>query len=114
MRSLVPQASSLRRWAATLVASIGALLAGVAHAASPAAPVAGSRGMVVSAQHLASDVGADILRRGRNPVDAAVAVGYALAVVYPQAGNIGGGGFMTLRLADGPTRVASWKPVATG
>lgn len=113
MRSLVPQASSLRRWAATLVASIGALLAGVAHAASPA-PVAGSDGMVVSAQHLASDVGADILRRGGNAIDAAVAVGYALAVVYPQAGNIGGGGFMTLRLADGPTRVASWKPVATG
>ena len=57
--------------------------------------------MVVTAQHLASDVGADVLRRGGNAVDAAVAVGYALAVVYPQAGNIGGGGFMTLRLADG-------------
>jgi gamma-glutamyltranspeptidase/glutathione hydrolase len=57
--------------------------------------------MVVSAQHLASDVGADVLRRGGNAIDAAVAVGYALAVVYPQAGNIGGGGFMTLRLANG-------------
>jgi gamma-glutamyltranspeptidase/glutathione hydrolase len=69
--------------------------------AADLAPVASRRGLVVTAQHLASEVGADILRRGGNAIDAAVAVGYALAVVYPQAGNIGGGGFMTLRLADG-------------
>ena len=67
------------------------------------APVAGRSGMVVSAQHLATEVGVDVLRRGGNAVDAAVAVGYALAVVYPAAGNLGGGGFMTLRLADGST-----------
>ena len=111
MRSLVLQASSLRRWAATLFASIGVLLASVAQAASPA-PVAGSGGMVVSAQHLASEVGADVLRRGGNAVDAAVAVGYALAVVYPQAGNIGGGGFMTLRLADGRTTFLDFREKA--
>ncbi len=64
-------------------------------------PVHGAHGMVVTAQALASEVGADILRRGGNAVDAAVAVAYALAVVYPAAGNIGGGGFLTLHQPDG-------------
>jgi gamma-glutamyltranspeptidase/glutathione hydrolase len=75
-------------------------LLGVVHAAS-VAPVAAENGMVVTAQHLATEVGVDVLRRGGNAIDAAVAVGYALAVVYPAAGNLGGGGFMTLQLADG-------------
>jgi len=80
---------------------------GVAHlapafAASPA-PVEGQNGMVVTAQHLASQVGVDVLKSGGNAVDAAVAVGYTLAVVYPTAGNLGGGGFMTIRLKDGTT-----------
>src|SRR5450432_2147086 len=70
------------------------------HAAS-IAPVVAENGMVVTAQHLATEVGVDVLKRGGNAVDAAVAVGYALAVVYPAAGNLGGGGFMTLQLADG-------------
>ncbi|TPM14180.1 gamma-glutamyltransferase [Mesorhizobium sp. B2-3-5] len=69
-------------------------------AASPA-PAKGENGMVVTAQHLASEVGVDVLKKGGNAVDAAVAVGYALAVVYPNAGNIGGGGFMTIRFKDG-------------
>ena len=76
------------------------LFVGVVHAAS-VAPVAAENGMVVTAQHLATEVGVDVLRRGGNAVDAAVAVGYVLAVVYPAAGNLGGGGFMTLQLADG-------------
>lgn len=100
-----------RRWAAGLAATLGVLVAGIAHAAAPA-PIAGSGGMVVTAQHLASDVGADILRRGGNAIDAAVAVGYALAVVYPQAGNIGGGGFMTVRLADGRTTFLDFREKA--
>ncbi|UQE03205.1 gamma-glutamyltransferase [Bradyrhizobium japonicum] len=69
--------------------------------AASVAPAAAQNGMVVSAQHLATQVGVDVLKRGGNAVDAAVAVGYALAVVYPAAGNLGGGGFMTIQLADG-------------
>ncbi len=64
-------------------------------------PVSGEKGMVVTSQHLASQVGADILKQGGNAIDAAVAVGYALAVTNPCCGNIGGGGFPTIHLADG-------------
>ena len=66
-----------------------------------AAPVSAENGMVVTAQALATRVGVDVLKQGGNAIDAAVAVGYALAVVYPAAGNLGGGGFVTLQLADG-------------
>jgi gamma-glutamyltranspeptidase / glutathione hydrolase len=64
-------------------------------------PVIAENGMVVTSQHLASEVGVQILKQGGNAVDAAVAVGYALAVTNPCCGNIGGGGFATLHLADG-------------
>jgi gamma-glutamyltranspeptidase/glutathione hydrolase len=76
------------------------LVTGVAHAASPA-PVAAEQGMVVTAQQYATRIGVDVLKRGGNAIDAAVAVGYALAVVYPAAGNLGGGGFMTVQFGDG-------------
>jgi len=85
-----------------MLSSIALTAAGLsgAHAAAPA-DVESADGMVVTAQHLASDVGAAILRQGGNAVDGAVAVGYALAVTHPCCGNLGGGGFMTIHLADG-------------
>jgi gamma-glutamyltranspeptidase / glutathione hydrolase len=81
---------------------------------TPAAPAAleSRGGMVVTAQHLASDVGAAILRRGGNAVDAAVAVGYALAVTHPCCGNLGGGGFMTIHLADGTNTFINFREKA--
>jgi hypothetical protein len=89
-----------RRSVLGLALALGSAWLPAAQAAS-VAPVAAENGMVVTAQHLASQVGVDVLKRGGNAVDAAVAVGYALAVVYPAAGNLGGGGFMTIQLADG-------------
>ena len=66
-----------------------------------ARPVIARHAMVVSAQHLATQVGVQILKQGGNAIDAAVAVGYAEAVVHPCCGNIGGGGFMVVHLASG-------------
>ena len=75
-------------------------------------PVRARNGMVVSLHHLAADVGLDILKAGGNAVDAAVATGFALAVVYPFAGNIGGGGFMLLRMHDGKTTFIDYREQA--
>lgn len=83
---------------------------------SPLGLVADSA-MVVSAHPLASQVGADIMRQGGNAVDAAIATQFALAVVYPAAGNIGGGGFMVVRQADGTTDALDFRekaPLAGG
>jgi len=68
--------------------------------------------MVVSGSGIASEVGRDILRQGGNAVDAAVGVGFALAVVHPEAGNIGGGGFMVIRLKDGTVHSLDYRETA--
>ena len=92
--------TEITKWQTVGVAVL-ALVGSPSLRAASQTPVAAPNGMVVSAQHLATKVGVDVLRRGGNAIDSAVAVGYALAVVYPAAGNLGGGGFMTVQLADG-------------
>ncbi|MBV9214962.1 MAG: gamma-glutamyltransferase [Acidobacteria bacterium] len=75
-------------------------------------PVRGKHAMVASQQEIASQIGIDILKRGGNAVDAAIAVGLALAVAYPQAGNIGGGGFMLMRNAKGESHAIDYREMA--
>jgi gamma-glutamyltranspeptidase / glutathione hydrolase len=75
-------------------------------------PAKAQHGMVVSVHHLASDAGIEMLRAGGNAVDAAVATGFALAVVHPVAGNLGGGGFLLLRMRDGKTTFIDYREKA--
>ncbi len=92
---------------AAVVAGLGAGL----WAASPI-PVKARHGMVVSSHHLASDVGVQVLKEGGNAIDAAIATGFALAVTHPAAGNIGGGGFMVVRTADGKVTAFDFRETA--
>ena len=75
-------------------------------------PVSAENGMVVSASSYASEIGVEILKKGGNAIDAAVAVGFALAVTYPSAGNIGGGGFMVIHLANGKNTTIDFREKA--
>jgi gamma-glutamyltranspeptidase/glutathione hydrolase len=77
-------------------------------------PVRGRHAMVASQHHLASEIGVSILKKGGNAVDAAIAVGLALAVVYPEAGNLGGGGFMLIRRNDGQAFAIDYREMAPG
>ena len=73
------------------------------------APVSAEHAVVVSTDSVASAIGALIMQEGGNAVDAAIAVSFALAVVNPQAGNIGGGGFMVVRMADGTAAALDYR-----
>src|SRR5271165_2545615 len=92
------------------------LLAGLLALAAPLRaaiqPVHAAHAIVVSVHELGSAAGVEIMRAGGNAIDAAVATGFALAVVYPQAGNLGGGGFMLIRMTDGRTRFVDYREKA--
>src|SRR5579864_1814942 len=78
----------------------------------PAQTAVAQHGMVVAQESAAAQIGADILQKGGNAVDAAVAVGFALAVTYPRAGNLGGGGFMVIHRADGENAAIDYRETA--
>src|SRR6202795_3541739 len=100
--TLLVQSSIMRLRAAILLAAVLAMLPS-SPLLSAREPVRARHAMVVAEESLAADVGVSVLKSGGNAVDAAVAVGFALAVTHPFAGNIGGGGFMLVRFADGRT-----------
>src|ERR1039457_7738751 len=94
-----------------ILCSLYVLLAAIA-AAAPLRPTHAPHAIVTSVHELASRAGIEMLRAGGNAVDAAVATGFALAVVHPQAGNLGGGGFLLLRDATGKTRFIDFREKA--
>lgn len=100
--------------AALLIAPVSSLLHGPAHKALGASrePVRARHGIVASTSRIASQVGVDVMKRGGNAVDAAIAVALALAVTYPAAGNLGGGGFMMIRLRNGKTTAIDYREMA--
>src|SRR5438034_9856147 len=109
----------LIRWIATavLLATVAASVlfqppTSVTSLAASREPVRARHGIVASTNEVASKVGVDIMKRGGNAVDAAIAVAFALAVTHPSAGNIGGGGFMMIRLKDGKTTAIDYREMA--
>src|ERR1051326_6810626 len=98
------------------IALFALFFSGFAYAQAPAIPPAQSatarNGMVVAQESRAAQIGVDILKRGGNAVDAALATGFALAVTYPRAGNLGGGGFMVIHRAGGDNAAIDYRETA--
>lgn len=99
-------------WLVVAVLLFSTIPFNIAVRAASREPVRGKRAMVASQHELASMIGIEIIKKGGNAVDAAIAVGLALAVVYPEAGNIGGGGFMLIRKADGKSFAIDYREMA--
>ncbi|MGH9959550.1 MAG: gamma-glutamyltransferase, partial [Pyrinomonadaceae bacterium] len=99
---------------AFVIAPLGSFRGFVSDAAGAASrePVRARHGIVASTSQLASQIGVDVMKRGGNAVDAAIAVALALAVTYPAAGNLGGGGFMMIRLSNGKTTAIDYREMA--
>jgi len=95
-----------------ILLAIVAPLGATAQNRAPFKPVHADRAMVVSVHELASEAGLQVMRAGGNAIDAAVATGFALAVVHPQAGNLGGGGFLLLRTAEGKVHFLDYREKA--
>ena len=114
LRNLIqslPQISFVTRASAVLLSA--SLITATLQAQQPGLePTRAQHAMVVTVQHDASDAGVEILKKGGNAVDAAVAVGFALAVTYPAAGNLGGGGFMLIRDRHGRTHFLDYREKA--
>jgi len=110
--------SAAFRGAALIVLGVSAAMLMAQDSGTPSLPYRGEQpararhGMVVSVHHLAADAGLHALQQGGNAVDAAVATGFALAVVYPVAGNLGGGGFMLIRDHTGKTTFIDYREKA--
>ena len=103
---------NIRKTIVTPLATV--LLAALLGIPTPAdsKPVHAPHAIVASIDERASKAGSEIMQQGGNAIDAAVAIGFALAVVYPQAGNLGGGGFMLIRMADGKTHFIDFREEA--
>src|SRR5919109_557567 len=99
-------------WLGPLAAETPALIDAAPASSARIEPVAASHGMVVAQEARAARIGVAVLEQGGNAVDAAVATGFALAVSYPRAGNIGGGGFMVIHLADGNDTTIDYRETA--
>src|SRR6185503_1628923 len=98
-----------RASAVMLILLIGAAMMPLPQQAASREPVRARSGMVASTSEIASRVGVEIMQRGGNAIDAAVGVGIALAVTWPSAGNLGGGGFMMIRRANGDTEIIDYR-----